>query len=109
MEFIMHLNREHRFVGEIQGELFESANVHLYQGETEDSIRAKLLKFVSKIATDGEIKPSTFELFSIWNKSWETELVSNMEKLAQPSTVDGQSYPVDVSPIIDHLIKHNCD
>ena len=105
----MYLNREHRFVGEIQGELFESVNLHLYQGETEDSIRAKLLKFVPKIAKDGEIKPSTFELFSIWNESWEGELVSNMEKLAQPSTVEGQSYPFDVSPIIDHLFDNDCD
>ena len=75
MEFIMYLNREHRFVGEIQGELFESVNLHLYRGETEDSIRTKLLKFISKFAKDGEIKPSTFELFSIWNKSWEGEWV----------------------------------
>ena len=105
----MYLNREHRFVGEIQGELYESANVHLYRGETENTMRAKLLKFVTKIAEGRNSEPLIFQLLSIWYNTWESEWQFDMKAFNHPSSFEGQSYPVNVSPVIDFLLKNNCD
>ncbi len=105
----MYLNREHRFVGEIQGELYESANVHLYRGETENTMRAKLLKFVTKIVEGRKTEPFIFQLFSIWYNTWESECQFDMKEFYHPGTFEGQTYPVNVSPVIDFLLKNHCD
>ena len=81
----------------------------MYHGETENSMRVKLLKFVSKIVEGRESEPLIFQLFSVWNTTWEPEWQFKVEAFNHTSTFEGQTFPVNVSPVIDFLLKNHCD